>query len=65
MDEQIKFIMAAKYAVAQMMGKGSSGFMSANPDTGEYFHVTWSVVFDYLDDQIEMKTGWENVGGAE
>lgn len=45
MDEQIKYLMAAKYAVSQMMGKGSSGFMSANPDTNEYFHVKWSDVF--------------------
>lgn len=59
MDEQIKYIMAAKYAVAQMMGKGSSGFMSANPETNEHFHVKWSDVFDFLDDQIEMKEHWE------
>lgn len=59
MDEQIKYLMAAKYAVAQMMGKGSSGFMGANPETNNYFHVTWADVFDFLDEQIEMKASWE------
>lgn len=54
MDEQIKFLLAAKYAVAQMMGKGSSGFIGADPETNNYFHVTWMDVFDFLDEQIEM-----------
>lgn len=59
MDEQIKFLLAAKYAVAQMMGKGSSGFMGADPETNNYFHVSWMNVFDFLDDQIELKASWE------
>lgn len=64
MDEQIQYLEAAKYAVAQMMRKGSSGFMQADPETHKLlYHVTWMDVFDFLDEQIEMKESWE--GGAE
>ena len=60
MDEQIQYLEAAKYAVAQMMGKGSSGFAKIDYEKREkLFHVEWTDVFNYLDEQIEMKAKWE------
>ena len=60
MDEQIKYLEAAKYAVAMMIDKGSSAFAHRSKDSKEEsYTVDWTDVFDFLDEQIKMKASWE------